>query len=127
MIDTDPLTTYVIEHFSALMTPVEQLAHLHLTTVYKMTDGRRSDADAQREVWDTHVGRRRWMSQDPQVLELAADGITEFRIRTAARILRDHPSEVVLNLCPKCGALTMTPTAKLCLRCGHAWHPKSAV
>ena len=113
MIDTDPLTTYVIEHFRALMTPVEQIAHRHLSTVHKMTAGR-SRADA----WDTQVGRRRWLSQNPHVLELAAVGIAEFRIRAAARILRDDPDEVVLNPCPKCGALTMTPTAKLCLSCG---------
>ena len=49
MIDTDRLTTYVIEHFRALMTPVEQIAHRHLSTVHKMTAGR-SRADAWREV-----------------------------------------------------------------------------
>lgn len=119
------LVTYVSTYFCELMTPAEREAERHLSTVYKMMDGR-SDAAAQAEAWGKGGARRRWMSEDPEVLRLAADGLEAFRERFTARVLAERPSEVFLNRCPKCGGLTRTPRAKLCLHCGHDWHHAAA-
>ena len=40
------------------------------------------------------------------------------------RVLREHSTEIILNHCPKCGTLCLTPVAKACLDCGHTWHEK---
>ena len=122
--DSD-LTLYVVTYYRELMTPAERAADMHLATTYKATGGR-SDAAAQAEVRDDGGVRRRWLSDDPAVLRLAADGLEAFRRAAAARILAEHPDAVFLNRCPACGGLTRTPRAKLCLHCGHAWHHAAA-
>lgn len=63
-------------------------------------------------------------SLDPVIKKLIDEYPKQFFVSVAHRILRDHPGEVRLNLCPKCLNLTRTPQAKLCLRCGHSWHLK---
>lgn len=119
------LATYVSTYFCALMTPKEREAERHLTTVFKMMDGR-SDPAAQAEAWARGGPRRRWMSEDPEVLRLAEGGLEEFRAQFAARVLAERPDDVFLNRCPRCDALTWTPRAKLCLHCGHSWHHAAA-
>jgi hypothetical protein len=119
------LAYYVVTHYHELMTSAERAAERHLATTYKATGGR-SDASAQAEVRAEGGPRRRWLSDDPEVLALAADGLEAFRLKAAARILATHRDEIFLNRCPKCGGLTRTPRAKLCLHCGHAWHHAAA-
>jgi hypothetical protein len=62
------------------------------------------------------------LSDDPEVLNLAASGYDAFQKRTAARILGEHSDIVFLNRCPKSGGLTRTPKAKQCRFCDHDWH-----
>jgi hypothetical protein len=119
------LALYIISYYPKLMTQEERLAHRHLVTTYKVTGGR-SDAAAQDEVRCEHSVRSRWLSDDPAVIRLAADGLEAFRLRVAERILREHREQIFLNYCPQCGGLTRTPKAKLCLHCGHSWHQKAA-
>jgi acetyl-CoA carboxylase biotin carboxylase subunit len=40
--------------------------------------------------------------------------------RARDRVLRDN--DIVLNKCPRCGELCLTPRARACLDCGHTWH-----
>jgi len=120
------LARYITTHYAHLMSRDERLAYRHLATTYKVT-GNRSDAAGQAEVRAAGGVRARWLSEQPHVQELAAGGLDAFLIRAGERILREHPHEVVLNRCPKCGGLTRTPTAKLCLHCGYSWHPRAAV
>jgi hypothetical protein len=122
---TPQLAWYVTEHYTHLFTDQERRAWRHLATTYKATGGR-SDPVAQAEVRAEGGPRARWLSDDAAVLELTAAGIDPFRVRAAERILREHAAEVFLNLCPRCGGLTRTPRAKLCLHCGHAWHHEAA-
>jgi hypothetical protein len=49
-----------------------------------------------------------------QVLRLASGGIDVFVVRTAQRILDEHKNKIVLNNCPRCGALAKTPKARQC-------------
>jgi hypothetical protein len=81
----------------------------------------RSDIEAQGEA-EKSATYARLLSNDAHVLRLASDGYDSFVARTAARILSDHGYEVSFNLCPKCGKLARTPTAKQCRFCGHGWH-----
>lgn len=119
------LALYIATYYSALMTPEERLANRHLATTFKDTNGR-SDLTAQEEVRREGGVRRRWLSDDPAVLQLASAGLDAFRERVAARILAERRNEVLLNYCPRCGGLTRTPKAKLCLHCGHSWHHETA-
>jgi hypothetical protein len=119
------LTRYIVTYYSALMTPEERLALRHLTTTFKFTGGR-SDLEAQQAVQRQGGPRARWLSDDPAVLRLAADGLNAFEDRVATRILAERREDVFLNYCPQCGGLTRTPKAKLCLHCGYSWHRKSA-
>ena len=124
--DTDrELALYVTVYYCDLMTQQERLAYRHLTTTYKATGGR-SDLAAQAEVRREGGVRARWLSEDTAVLTLAAEGLDGFRARTARRILDEHRDQVFLNYCPRCGGLTRTPQAKLCLHCGHSWHHVAA-
>jgi hypothetical protein len=119
------LALYITTYYSELMTAEEHVANRHLATAFKATSGR-SDRVAQDEVRSEGGLRARWLSDDPRILELTADGIDAFRRRVATRILAEHPHEIFLNYCPQCGGLTRTPKAKLCLHCGHSWHHETA-
>lgn len=115
------LALYVVTYYSAFMTPQERLANRHLATAFKVSDGR-SDLEAQEALRREGSPRAQWLSDDPVVLGLVGEGLEAFRKRVASRILDEHRDEVFLNYCPKCGGLTRTPMAKLCLHCGHSWH-----
>jgi hypothetical protein len=111
--------------YAGLMTETERLAHRHLSTVYKFSGGR-TDAAAVEAVREKGGLRRRWLSDDPHVLELAAGGLAALEARVAARILKERSDDIFLNYCPKCGGLTRTPKARLCLHCGYSWHHVAA-
>ena len=115
------LVRYVIQHhYSSLMNEAERRAYSHLGATMKATYGR-SDVPAQEEARH-HKLHRRWISDDPQVLELARDGFQLFAERTAKRILAEHQDSVFLNRCPRCQKLARTPTARQCRFCGNDWH-----
>jgi hypothetical protein len=103
------------------MTMQERLAHRHLIGTAKATRGR-TDAVAQNEVENTSRPARDFLSNDPEVLQLASDGIDAFMVRTAQRILDKHSDEIAFNYCPRCGALAKTPKARQCSFCYHDWH-----
>lgn len=63
---------------------------------------------------------RRWAGgDDPDVREALADGWPRARAAIAARILREHATEVTFNPCPRCAHRRRSPQARLCLACGH--------
>ena len=95
--------------------------HLDRLQGHRRPEGPAAEADVRAEGGP----RARWLSDDPEVLALAAGGMAGFRARAAARILREHAGDVFLNNCPRCGGLTRTPRAQLCLHCGHDWHTPS--
>jgi hypothetical protein len=111
---------YVIGFYGSLMTDVERRAQQHLSATMKATLGR-SDGTAQKDAQRSRI-HSKFLSEDPDVLRLAADGYEAFAQRTAARILRECGAEVRFNRCPRCGKLTRTPTARQCRHCHHDWH-----
>ena len=116
------LARYVVTYYSHLMTKAELLARRHLTAAMKATHGG-SDKQAQADTRN-HRMLSRWLSNDPEVLRLAANGYEAFAQQTATRILSEHGDRVVINRCPACGALARTPKARQCRFCGHDWHGK---
>ncbi|HEX6373362.1 MAG TPA: hypothetical protein VF006_30845 [Longimicrobium sp.] len=112
---------YVLQHYANLMDIHERAVHRHLATLYKQRgDGPPAPGTAADTVRIEGLSRK-WLSDDPAVLQDAQAGWDAAREKIAQRILRDHPDEIYLNYCPACGALTRTPTARLCLSCGHSW------
>ena len=112
---------YVIRYYGHLMTRQERLAQRHLVGTAKATHGR-TDAADQSEVENTSHPARDLLSKDPEVLQLASDGIDAFTVRTARRILDKHSDEITFNYCPRCGGLAKTPKARQCRFCYHDWH-----
>ncbi len=60
--------------------------------------------------------------KDDRVRALLDQGVKEFYKAVATRILQEHAAEVVINRCPQCRALCITPRAKQCRACFHDWH-----
>jgi tRNA(Ile2) C34 agmatinyltransferase TiaS len=112
---------YVLRYYGQFMTTQERLAQRHLMGVAKATRGR-TDAVAQREAKNSSHAARELLSDDPEVLQLATNGIDTFTVRAAQRILDEHSTEIAFNYCPRCGALAKTPKARQCRVCRHDWH-----
>ena len=111
---------YVIGFYGSLMTDVERRAQRHLSVTMKATSGR-SDVAAQKDAQRSRI-HSKFLSEEPNVLRLAANGYEAFALGTAARILQECAAEVRFNRCPRCGELARTPTAKQCRHCHLDWH-----
>lgn len=107
------LAVYIINYYHDLMTVEERAAHYSIVAEYKIE---RTNNPSMKETLQTLA------SADPKVRALLADGAEAFFAGVRDRVLRDHPNEVFLNLCPRCGALAKTPTAKQCGKCFFSWH-----
>ncbi len=121
MKENTTLAQYVLQHYAGLMTDHERAVHRHLTVLYKHRDHGPPAPGTAAEVESVQGLRVTWLSTDPAVIADAQAGWDGARERIARRIVRDHPDEVYLNRCPACASLTRTPTARLCLSCGHTW------
>src|SRR3954463_7592485 len=106
------LTLYILSHYAQFMTPAEHLADRHLAATFMACDGR-TDREAQDQLRREGGVGAHWLSDDPAILRLTADGLEAFRAQVAARILSAHRAEIFLNYCPRCGGLTRTPKARL--------------
>ena len=110
----DELTHYIINYYPHLMTMEEKAAQKSMIGQAKV------------QHVETPRGKKVigdfWVSKDPRVLELLADGPEAFMARVRDRIMREHRDEVFLNHCPRCGALAKTPRAKQCPKCFFSWH-----
>ena len=84
------------------------------------------DTASQREAESSSHPARGMLSNDPEALQLASDGIDAFMVRTAQRILDERSSEIAFNYCPRCGAFAKTPRARQRRFCRHDWHSAAA-
>lgn len=63
-----------------------------------------------------------WISDDPRVLAMIADGNQALKDSIIKRVWNEHRHELPLNLCPKCHKIARTPQARQCRYCFHDWH-----
>jgi hypothetical protein len=114
---------FVVRYYGHLMTAQERRACWHLVGTAKAMHGR-SDWTAQTETRNkpSHLRRYRYLSDDPEVLNLTREGWDVFVARTVQSILDEHRAEVRFNYCCRCGGLARTPKARQCRFCRHDWH-----
>jgi hypothetical protein len=115
------MADYVIQHYGHLMNAHERAVHRHLVALYKFRNGGPPAPGTAEDTATLKATQRGLLSDEPAVIVGAQAGWDAAREKIAARILGDHRDEVYLNYCPACGNLTRTPTARLCLGCGHSW------
>lgn len=111
--DSDAVTHYVFRHYPFLFTETESLAWLTVSVEARATAYGPPTAD---------FLRKTYVSSEPEVLHLLADGAAAFRARVRDRIIAEHADKVHLNRCPKCRSLARTPEACLCPSCNHTWY-----
>ena len=114
---------YIVRYFGHFMTVDEHAAHKHLIATAKSMHGR-TDLAAQTELRNSPRANvlRTLLSNKPEVLRLTQEGLSEFVLRTARRILDEHPDKIRFNYCSRCGTLARTPKARQCRSCGLDWH-----
>lgn len=112
----EELAKYLYDYCSDLLTGEEKAAYKN-TLVLKKTEN--DDSPAKKKML-----REAWFSSDEKVLSLLKNGEESFFRNLENRVLRDNPHKKFLNLCPKCGYLTVTPEAKQCRKCYFSWHER---
>jgi len=113
---------FVFRFYSHLMTMQERLAYRHLVATAKAMHGR-TDVGSQTEARNSrHQHLVTLLSNDPEVLRLASEGLEAFATRIPQRMLAEHSGKVAFNNCPQCGAVARTPRARQCRFCGFDWH-----
>jgi hypothetical protein len=110
----DELSKYIFNYYTHLMTEREKAAYKSIHAEEK--------AQNVNDTRLSHMLREKWVSSDPEVKALIADGPEAFMKSVCDRILRERPEQVYFNYCPKCGALARTPMAKQCPKCFYSWH-----
>ena len=117
--DRRELAEYLWHNYPDFFSGIERLAAGTLLAEQKMTSPMMSESMKQ-------VMQSRWVSRgESEIDRLLADGECEFKIRSAERVMRAHPSELFVNRCRSCGRIVATPRAKQCLWCGNDWHGES--
>ncbi|MEK7724759.1 MAG: hypothetical protein AAB336_10450 [Acidobacteriota bacterium] len=109
----DEIAYYIFNYCSDLLTKEEIQAHKNLLVQFKIDS---TDNEIQKDMM-----RRRWQSNDENVLKLLENGSEEFYKIAVERVFREKPNKEFLNFCPKCNALTRTPKAKQCPKCYFSW------
>ncbi len=106
----DDLTAYVFRSYRHLLTPEEWETYQTLTVHSK----------------DNAVSRallaKVWHGREPELGRVLGQDPDLYFRSVKDRILHDHPDEIVINRCSKCGGLAQTPQARQCLACGYDWH-----
>lgn len=102
----DPLLEYFQQNYGRLLTDAERKA-----------------------MWmdsaQTQEGPR-WLTDDPAILSLLAEGKAGLGRAIEQRLRSELGNELVINRCPKCGALARTPKARQCRQCPHTWRDSPA-
>ncbi|HSQ23210.1 MAG TPA: hypothetical protein VLN44_02310 [Pyrinomonadaceae bacterium] len=110
----DDLARYIVNHYQNLMTLEEKAAYKSVLGETKVAN---TDNMAMKHALQEH-----WVSDNPRVCALLANGADAFMANVRDRILREHPNDILLNHCPRCRALAKTPTARQCPKCFFSWH-----
>lgn len=114
----EELAKYIVDHYDMLLTAREKLGLKHLRHQFIIEQSSEKN-DINRKI---HLYKKSgWISTEMEILELVKGGQDALNRMIAERIMREHPGEVFINNCPKCGRLARTPLAKQCRHCSHSW------
>lgn len=105
---------YVFDWCPQLVTENERAARRHLLGLRKV--------DNAEVAGKKNALRKTFLSTDPAILKLVANGEEEFYRSVRLRLAADESSERFMNRCSKCGELTRTPKASQCWSCHYSWH-----
>lgn len=106
------LEDYIYDYCGQFQTAEERLARNTLMYSSKTTS----------EGMLAKMKQNGWISEDPNILAMTADGYQALKRRVVERIWREHRDMLNLNLCPRCNKITRTPEAKQCRFCHYDWH-----
>jgi hypothetical protein len=113
ILELDDVTKYVFHNYANLLTENEASAwKICLWQAKNETSGN----ELPNFLADKFGSRR------PEVLVLLSKGTESFFLGVRDRVLREYKDKIILNYCPRCGALTRTPKAKICPKCSFNWH-----
>ena len=107
------LIDYIFQHCSHLQNADEEMANK--TSCYYDLE----NMDKRQLAYSKAKG---WLSDEPHIMAMTALGRENLKINIVNRIVKEHFTELELNLCPKCGKIARTPLAKQCRFCYHSWH-----
>jgi hypothetical protein len=118
---------YIFSYFSHLMTPQEKVAHRSMVAEAKVAARKsfmmkRFEGEVGIELASQSIGVEQWISSDPEIRALLANGPDAFITAVCDRLLREEQDKIYFNRCPRCQAVTRTPTAKQCPKCFFSWH-----
>ena len=111
----DELSLYVIRNYMHLMTEAEFGARMAWVLEQKAARLSRREKERFRASFPE------WLPPSHASAALLSEGGEAFRKSVSARILREHPGEVVINRCPRCALPARTPATKQCRKCFFDW------
>ena len=114
--------SYIVNHYSRLLSPTEKLAFRHISSVIKLD---LSSGTAGKESLINSYKKVGWLTTDENALSLVAEDADALNLKVATRIMHESGENIFLNYCPKCNRLARTPAAKQCRHCSYDWHDKS--
>lgn len=116
----DRLTAYIFKHYESLLNDEERaLQRLHIAKGKSWGSAMRDGS--QPEKLESFFRVDNLPKRFPALAKrLETSTIAAEMTRARDRVLRDN--DIVLNKCPRCGELCLTPKARACLDCGHTWH-----
>jgi len=125
----DELSGYILRHYPYLLTSVEHWAldklraDMHARAfgfeTYELQQLYQRDVTI--EGFSDEILNRLYRHRDPRVAKLLFKGTAPFFRRARERVLREHADEIVLNHCPDCDALAVSPASRCCQHCGCRW------
>ena len=122
--------SYIIDYYYRLLTPREKTAYVTMVAEHKVASYKEWVAKVAKiygkdEAKMLALYPSEWeqsISTDPEVRALLANGLEAFINAICERVLREEGDEIYFNRCPRCQAVTRTPTAKQCPKCFFSWH-----
>jgi hypothetical protein len=115
------LVAYLWRNYTHLFSLAECRAHGALFGERRIAAHCATGGEATDE-YATHIRQMCGSIEAPETKALLADGVDAFYRRACERILRDHGASIVINRCPACGSIVVSPGARQCLWCHYDWH-----
>jgi hypothetical protein len=109
--ELDEYTRYIFKYCQQWMTDDERRATLYLAFIFSANA---STNQKDRKFWQRYADK----ILDERIKLIIEDGEEAFFYKVRDRIMSDY-GDKPFNLCPQCGALARTATAKQCPKCFH--------